>query len=184
MTLHPLPPPRTFAADATVRAVEAQAWPDYAELHCLSAFSFQRGASLAIELFERAKVQGYRALAITDSLARVERGSLFTAARTLWVAAILARTSLGDSADRVVARALATVPAEEMRSMLLVEAANIRLIRGDPDSALALIAVAVRMNRGEVPYISAAPWFDEARKDPRFGAALGGISPREAGPRR
>ncbi|MEI7036558.1 error-prone DNA polymerase [Fulvimonas yonginensis] len=40
--------------------------PAYAELHCLSAFSFQRGASLAIELFERAKQQGYGALAITD----------------------------------------------------------------------------------------------------------------------
>jgi len=41
-------------------------FPAYAELHCLSAFSFQRGASLAIELFERAKAQGYSALAITD----------------------------------------------------------------------------------------------------------------------
>jgi error-prone DNA polymerase len=40
--------------------------PDYAELHCLSAFSFQRGASIAIELFERAKTLGYHALAITD----------------------------------------------------------------------------------------------------------------------
>ncbi len=40
--------------------------PEYAELHCLSAFSFQRGASTAKELFERAKRCGYRALAITD----------------------------------------------------------------------------------------------------------------------
>jgi len=40
--------------------------PEYAELHCLSAFSFQRGASTAKELFERAKRLGYRALAITD----------------------------------------------------------------------------------------------------------------------
>ena len=50
-------------------------WPDYAELHCLSAFSFQRGASTADELFARAKEQGYRALAITDecSLAGVVR---------------------------------------------------------------------------------------------------------------
>jgi error-prone DNA polymerase len=40
--------------------------PDYAELHCLSAFSFQRGASFARELFERAKEIGYSALAITD----------------------------------------------------------------------------------------------------------------------
>ena len=38
----------------------------YAELHCLSNFSFQRGASSALELFERAKKQGYQALAVTD----------------------------------------------------------------------------------------------------------------------
>lgn len=38
----------------------------YAELHCLSPFSFQRGASSAQELFERAARLGYRALAITD----------------------------------------------------------------------------------------------------------------------
>ncbi|WP_404436526.1 error-prone DNA polymerase [Stutzerimonas chloritidismutans] len=38
----------------------------YAELHCLSNFSFQRGASSAQELFERASRLGYGALAITD----------------------------------------------------------------------------------------------------------------------
>lgn len=38
----------------------------YAELHCLSSFSFQRGASSADELFRRAREQGYQALAITD----------------------------------------------------------------------------------------------------------------------
>lgn len=49
--------------------------PGYAELHCLSAFSFQRGASIAEELFARAKGQGYHALAITDecSLAGIVR---------------------------------------------------------------------------------------------------------------
>lgn len=48
----------------------------YAELHCLSAFSFQRGASTADELFERAARLGYRALAITDeaTLAGIVRG--------------------------------------------------------------------------------------------------------------
>jgi error-prone DNA polymerase len=40
--------------------------PAYAELHALSDFSFQRGASNARELFERAKDIGYGALAITD----------------------------------------------------------------------------------------------------------------------
>jgi error-prone DNA polymerase len=48
---------------------------DYAELHCLSDFSFQRGASSARELFERASECGYAALAITDecSLAGIVR---------------------------------------------------------------------------------------------------------------
>jgi error-prone DNA polymerase len=48
---------------------------DYAELHCLSDFSFQRGASSARELFERATDCGYAALAITDecSLAGIAR---------------------------------------------------------------------------------------------------------------
>src|SRR5256885_6639618 len=40
--------------------------PDYAELHCLSNFSFLRGASHAEELVERAAALGYSALAITD----------------------------------------------------------------------------------------------------------------------
>ena len=40
--------------------------PDYAELHCLSSFSFQRGASLPEELVVRAAALGYTALAITD----------------------------------------------------------------------------------------------------------------------
>ncbi len=48
---------------------------DYAELHCLSNFSFLRGASHPEELVEQAGALGYRALAITDrnSLAGVVR---------------------------------------------------------------------------------------------------------------
>jgi error-prone DNA polymerase len=40
--------------------------PDYAELHCLSNFSFLRGASHPEELAERAAALGYKALALTD----------------------------------------------------------------------------------------------------------------------
>src|SRR5436190_18666848 len=40
--------------------------PAYAELHCLSNFSFLRGASHAEELIAQAKELGYSALAITD----------------------------------------------------------------------------------------------------------------------
>ncbi len=51
------------------------ATPGYAELHCLSNFSFQRGASHPEELVARAASLGYAALAITDecSLAGVVR---------------------------------------------------------------------------------------------------------------
>src|SRR3954447_7010549 len=49
--------------------------PSYAELRCLSNFSFLRGASHPEELVERAKELGYSALALTDecSMAGVVR---------------------------------------------------------------------------------------------------------------
>jgi len=52
--------------------------PAYAELHCLSNFSFLRGASHPEELVERAKSQEYAALALTDegSLAGIVRAHL------------------------------------------------------------------------------------------------------------
>ena len=54
------------------------ALPDYAELHCLSNFSFLRGASHAEELVAQARALGYSALAITDecSFAGVVRAHL------------------------------------------------------------------------------------------------------------
>ena len=57
--------------------------PDYAELHALSNFSFQRGASHPQELVERAHALGYSALALTDecSVAGVVRAHV--AARQL-----------------------------------------------------------------------------------------------------
>ncbi|QYR52383.1 error-prone DNA polymerase [Lysobacter soyae] len=45
---------------------QPQTLPEYAELHCLSDFSFLRGVSSAQALFERAQQCGYQALAITD----------------------------------------------------------------------------------------------------------------------
>jgi error-prone DNA polymerase len=48
------------------RVVPAPGLPGYAELHCLSSFSFQRGASAPEELVARAYQLGYQGLAITD----------------------------------------------------------------------------------------------------------------------
>ncbi len=65
-----------LSAAANDDAPREDAWPAYAELHCLSDFSFLRGAASAEELFERARDLGYKALAITDecSLAGIVRG--------------------------------------------------------------------------------------------------------------
>ena len=69
------PSPRVMAREHPQPAQPAPDPVGYAELHCLSNFSFQRGASSALELFLRAKKLGYVALAITDecSLAGIVR---------------------------------------------------------------------------------------------------------------
>jgi error-prone DNA polymerase len=51
---------------STTPAPPAQTLPDYAELFCLSNFSFLLGASHAEELVARAVQLGYSALALTD----------------------------------------------------------------------------------------------------------------------
>ena len=45
---------------------EPKPFPGYAELHCLSNYSFLRGASFPEELVQQAIKLGYTALAITD----------------------------------------------------------------------------------------------------------------------
>ena len=78
-------PPRAWETAQRLRGVSAAAnddapvddgLPAYAELHCLSDFSFLRGAASAEQLFARAAKVGYEALAITDecSLAGIVRG--------------------------------------------------------------------------------------------------------------
>ena len=71
--------------------------PAYAELHCLSNFSFLRGASHPEELVERAQALGYAALALTDecSLAGAVRAHL--AARELGLSLVVgSEFTLGD----------------------------------------------------------------------------------------
>lgn len=59
--------------------------PEYAELHCLSNFTFLRGASHAEELITQADKLGYHALAITDecSVAGVVRAHVAAQEKTI-----------------------------------------------------------------------------------------------------
>lgn len=73
-------PPRALEVAQQMRSAAnddapGDEFPAYAELHCLSDFSFLRGAASAVELFNRAVRCGYEALAITDecSLAGIVR---------------------------------------------------------------------------------------------------------------
>ena len=73
---------------------------DYAELHCLSNFSFLRGASHPDELVTRAAALGYAALAITDecSLAGIVRA--WEAAKKVNMPLIIGAEFLLDDAVR------------------------------------------------------------------------------------
>jgi error-prone DNA polymerase len=67
------------------RPETSAALPEYAELHCLSNFTFLRGASHPHELVEQADALGYHALAITDecSVAGVVRAHMAAKNRPL-----------------------------------------------------------------------------------------------------
>ncbi|MGH8155753.1 MAG: error-prone DNA polymerase [Rhodanobacteraceae bacterium] len=101
----------------------------YAELHCLSAFSFQRGASIAQELFERAKRLGYHALAITDecSLAGIVRA--LEASRATGVRLIVGSEIQVDDGPKLVL--LAQTQAGYSRLCQLITRARRRADKGE-----------------------------------------------------
>src|SRR5688572_6946974 len=86
--------------------------PSYAELHCVSNFSFLRGASHPEELVETAHALGYTALALTDecSLAGIVRAHI--AAKEKGLALIVGtELQLAPDAPDTSARGAAEVPA-------------------------------------------------------------------------
>jgi serine/threonine-protein kinase len=108
-----------------------------------------------------------------DSLAAGAAGTVLTPLRHLFVAEILARAGLGDSADRVARRATAQAPGM-WQELLLPEEAYLRILRHDPDSALVLIAAAIRLDPSWRRIVRTAPWFRPLQADPRFGSAVSG----------
>ena len=61
----------------------------------------------------------------------------------------------------------------------LASAAYARSARGDADSALALLARAVRTSPQMVPTFMRSPRYASLRRDPAFGLAMQGIPPSE-----
>ncbi|MGU3627023.1 DNA polymerase III subunit alpha [Comamonas sp. C24C] len=74
------PPPAVIPASPVAQGM-GRGPLAYAELHCLSHFSFLRGASSPAELVHRAKSLGYAALALTDECSVAGAVRAFEAAR-------------------------------------------------------------------------------------------------------
>lgn len=116
-------------------------FPDYAELHCLTHFSFLRGASRPRELVEQAILHGYRSLAITDecSLAGVVRA---------WSALNeydAARRQAHTEATRAARLLGGDVPAPFKPSLHLIIGSELHLV--DEHGAPFCTLVALAMNR-------------------------------------
>jgi TolB-like protein/tetratricopeptide (TPR) repeat protein len=115
------------------------------------------------------------ARARVDSAAPRDSGTVVWPLRALYSAEILARAGLADESDRLAERALA-VASPAWLPLLLPEAAYLRILRGDLDSATALVATTARLQPDNRRYLRNAAWFLPLHHDPRFVAAVGETS--------
>lgn len=166
-------PPRAWEVAQRLRlqaanddADSADDLPAYAELHCLSDFSFLRGASSAEDLFARALHCGYEALAITDecSLAGIVRA--YEASRATGLALVVGSEF---------------VLACDMKLVLLVETQDgytqlCRLItlarRAAPKGAYRLTRQDLQQVLGEAEAGVFALWLPASAPDPEQGRWL------------
>ncbi|MFF7709403.1 error-prone DNA polymerase [Pseudomonas sp. NPDC007930] len=141
----------------------------YAELHCLSAFSFQRGASTAAELFSRAAALGYQALAITDecTLAGIVRA--WEAAQAAGVALIVGSEMAVEQGPRCVLLAESLAGYQALCQMITLARrragkGQYRLLREDFSQAQGLLALWLP---GPLPNLAHGHWLKGV-----FGANL------------
>ncbi|HUX18118.1 MAG TPA: PHP domain-containing protein, partial [Acidithiobacillus sp.] len=76
--------------------------PEYAELHCLSALSFLRGASAVEDLLDRAQALEYRALAITEECSLGSAARAHSHARSIGFPLILGSEIVLADGPRIV----------------------------------------------------------------------------------
>jgi error-prone DNA polymerase len=145
---------------------------DYAELHCLSNFTFLRGASHPEELIERAAELGYAGLALTDecSVAGVVRAHAAARGRTtkLVVGSEFATSEGLDvvvlAADRAAYGALCNLISY---ARLATTKGKYRIERDDIARYLKGSACLVLWLPGEFPDVEAGAWLSE-----RFGGRV------------
>lgn len=109
-----------------------------------------------------------------EALARIERdGSWAKVGRIspegrFYVAAVLARSGLSDSARSVTRATRATLVGAGAPGEATTNEAAVHVLLGDRDAAIAALAGTVRGNPGAVAQITALPWFAPLHGDPRY----------------
>ena len=108
--------------------------PNYAELHCLSCYSFLRSASHPHELVERAAALGYTAIAITDECSLAGIVKAHVAAKELGIKLIIGSELLLEEGVRLLVLAPSRAAYSELSG--LISMARRRSPKGDYRVAL------------------------------------------------
>jgi error-prone DNA polymerase len=142
--------------------------PDYAELHCLSNFTFLRGASHPEELIERAHALGYGALAITDECSVAGAVRAHVAAKACGLKLLIgAEVRLDDGLELVILATGRTgycnLCALVTRGRMRAAKGGYRLARGDLDAGLpgclVLLVPGARPDAGDARFVAERfPW--------------------------
>jgi serine/threonine-protein kinase len=107
-----------------------------------------------------------------EALDSLGRFAVVKPTRRLWVAAVLARSGLGDSAAAVAAAAVRDVP-PPMRVHYLMWEAYVAHLRGDDAAALALLDRFVQARPDQRGFLAGNALFASLRPDPRFQQLVG-----------
>jgi len=116
-----------------------------------------------------ATADAWRLAAVVD---RVDTDPEMLGDRHLLVAAVLARSGLGDSARAVIRRTRAAITSPAAQASLDYDEAYVRLLLGERDSALRLLGAFLRARPENRAYVAESPWFRLLHDDPRFQALV------------
>ncbi len=139
--------------------------PAYAELHCLSNFTFLRGASHPEELIERAAALGYHALALTDECSVAGAVRAHVAAKGCGLKFIVGTEVRLDDGTKLVLLAVDRRSYGGLSSLITVgrrrsSKGSYMLTRGDLEPVAASGALALLVP-GERPEPACARWLSE-----------------------
>ena len=116
--------------------------------------------------------KAWQLIAAIEAGRPAEQSGELWADRRLLVAAILARSGMADSAHALIRQARAGDPADTAAAWMTAEEAYIRVLLGETDEALRLLARVVEAAGQMRPYLAVSPWFEPLRGDPRFQALV------------